>query len=401
MLSGTHLVRCCLNVPSGCLAHRAASAVSYPPKQIRNAKRRLEMHKNLLKTYGARTVDIPKSGGGIVVLFPSCHVEDASVIAVQKLIQSLKPDVVCPELCKERLQGLTDLRMQAFEGSLPKDLIARVGRHQHMDGLDMTAAVLEADRHKIDMKPVDRLHSVTTARVQAAASRDAFFAARAPSLFISWEANRRMLINFFHVRTDAKGEVFLPKELARDIMHLLQLPWKYREGVLIEGMLSGGMISWDTLTYSFSAYREEQKVIHGKNLRDLKASIQELDRQPMPPRLEKELGPETLPDILARVVSKERDIVIANRLRELVSGGRHGPLAFAPLGAAHVPGVASFLRMPKQDLVGLATLLESKPDVPWWKSIFLPMEKVMFFMQCMLSMPRVPRGRGRGSYEFA
>lgn len=101
------------------------------------------------------------------------------MIAVQALIESIKPDVACPEHCKERLEDLRDTCKRASEGSLPKDLIARAGRHQHM--VDMMSIALEADRHNMDMKLVDRLRNVTIARVQIAASRDAFFVARAPS----------------------------------------------------------------------------------------------------------------------------------------------------------------------------------------------------------------------------
>lgn len=351
----------------------------------------MKQNSDALKLYGAQVVPASPETGLHFILYPSCHIERESVQAVQRLIQAVKPDMVCPELCAERLQSLVHVRTELADPKtfLKKDVAEELKRQQRGDspeGLEMALAVLEADRHKIPVRHVDRKASVTAARMQASVHDDAVLALVSPRVAA---ARDRLRLAYAIVPT-RRGRAVPVTTLQQVMRSTLNFPWKWRQDLLKRAAWLDGMdvIPLDTLSHAIDAWKAQQERRAQLSIEDLKAEVLTGREPPMPSHYAAALGPETIHDAYLRVIGAERDVILAYNLRR-ESAHASGPLVFAPLGAAHIKGVSQHLQRPFADLEREATPLLVAPEVPWWKAKLLPMKRILRSFQLVSALPKL------------
>ncbi|CAE8626245.1 unnamed protein product [Polarella glacialis] len=263
---------------------------------------------------------------------------------------------------------------------------------QIFNGMEMMTAVLEADRNRIPMKAVDRLMSVTTARFQDAVSKEAIPSLWCPQLVVRADRLRLqkavVLASIRHARASAQELVVPVSTLRRLFLSSLQFPWEWRRDLLRNVFCHHGeeLLPLSVLKAAIERLNYEGRKRSGMSLQQLKASVLQCSRAPMPADLADFLGPETSPDIFSRVIATERDAVLALKICQATApgAGATGPLAFVPLGAAHVQPVAELLRQPSLSLQELHCTVEPlllTPEVPRWKAAAVPMERSLKIFQ--------------------
>ena len=314
-----------------CLARATQRAIqTYPRREAsfdkalyRRSLRRLKDNTNIIKKHDVRVVEVPETGQ-LILLKPCCRILLSDVKAVQEIMQQVRPDQACPELCGERLSDLNDIRAELSNPKtyLKTDIAETLRRRRKgevFEGLEMGALVLEADRHKIPVTAVDRLKSTTTARMQAAVSDELarlLLMPRCTHHLVRGAASLKLLLSVYS-HADAREWVVPVETLKQLFKSIIQLPWQDREYILERSVGSEGSeavplsVLADVLQRRKAANERRKET----SLEDLKVEAM-MDRlKPMPAHIEPKVGPESCYDIFARVISSERDDVLAYNLR--------------------------------------------------------------------------------------
>merc|ERR1712194_48439 len=249
---------------------------------------------------------------------------------------------------------------------------------QVLEGGEMFAAVLEADRHKVPAIPIDRLRSVTEARFQDAIADD----------FARDTAKNGGVPENHHVASHLiDGDVMFQTS---ELRGFLMLPWTLRKRILGESRQDWEpgleLVPARVVDQAISELAERRESMKALSASELKAKISAFSWPPMPPGETQRLGPESLNDVFARVIHAERDEVLAYNLRMMTApqateyrkGFGGGPLVLAVIGAAHLEGVAHNVSTRSLEDLGrsVRNALE-RPEVPAWKREALPLDRLL------------------------